>query len=172
MVLEMILSFRGVWPTIAPDAYVAPTADVIGDVVLGSGSSLWFGTVARGDSHFIRIGERTNVQDRSVLHVTGGQFPLVIGDDVSIAHGAIIHGCTLGNRILIGMGATVLDGVTIGDESIVGAGAVVAPGTVIAPRSVLMGLPARCVRRVTEPDLALIRKIRDDYRQLVWEYRA
>jgi carbonic anhydrase/acetyltransferase-like protein (isoleucine patch superfamily) len=167
----MILPFRGKAPRLLPEAYVAPTAVVIGDVELGERASLWFHTVARADVHHIRIGRNTNVQDGSLLHVTRGTHPLVIGDDVSIGHGVIVHGCTLGHRVLVGMGAVVLDGARIGDESIVGAGAVVPEGASFPPGSVLLGVPARRVRAVTPPDIERILGTRDDYLALSREYR-
>jgi len=167
----MIRPFRGKAPRIAPDAYVAPTAAVIGDVALGERSSLWFHTVVRGDVHYIRIGRNTNVQDGSMLHVTGGRHPLAIGDDVSIGHRAVVHGCTVGNRVLVGMGSIVLDGAQIGDESILGAGAVVPEGAAFPPRSVLLGVPARRVREVTPLDIERILATRDDYLTLGREYR-
>jgi len=167
----MIQPFRGCTPRLAPDAFVAPTAAVIGDVELGAGSSLWFHTVVRGDVHRIRIGARTNVQDSCVLHVTGGRHPLDVGDDVSIGHRAVVHGCTVGHRVLVGMGAVILDGARIGDDSIVGAGAVVPEGAEFPPRSVLLGVPVRRVREVTEAEMARIGRTRDDYVELSRAYR-
>ncbi|MDW7711292.1 MAG: gamma carbonic anhydrase family protein [Deferrisomatales bacterium] len=168
----MIMPFGPLAPRIAPDAFVAPTAAVIGDVELGPEASLWFHTVARADVHFIRIGARTNVQDACVLHVTGGRHPLHIGEDVSIGHRAVVHGCTVGSRVLIGMGAVVLDGARIGDDSIVGAGAVVPEGAEFPPRSVVLGVPARRTRELTEGERERIRRTRDDYLALTRAYRA
>jgi len=167
----MILPFRGKTPQLAPDAYVAPTAAVIGDVTLAEGASLWFHVVARADVHHIRVGRHTNVQDGTLLHVTRGRHPLEIGDDVSIGHGAVVHGCTVGHRVLVGMGAIVLDGARIGDESVVGAGAVVPEGAIFPPRSVLLGVPARRAREVTPADLERILATRDDYLELGRTYR-
>lgn len=167
----MVLSFQGMKPRIAPDAYLAPTAVVIGDVEIGAGSSLWFGTVVRGDVHSVRIGRGTNIQDGSVLHVTGGSCPLAIGDGVSVGHRAVVHGCTVGDRVLVGMGAVILDGAQIGDDSIVGAGAVVAEGASFPPGSVLMGVPARRMRDVEEADRRRIARARDDYLALIDRYR-
>lgn len=168
----MIAPFGNAKPRLAPGAFVAPTAAVIGDVELGEASSIWFHTVVRGDVHRIRIGARTNVQDACVLHVTGGRHPLHIGDDVSIGHRAVVHGCTVGHRVLIGMGAVVLDGAVIGDDSIVGAGAVVPEGAAFPPRSVLLGVPARRVREVTQAEVARIAGTRDDYLELTRAYRG
>lgn len=167
----LVLPFRGCTPSFAPDVHLAPTAVVIGDVKIGSGSSIWFGTVVRGDVHYIRIGQRTNIQDGCYLHGTGDLYPLHIGNDVSIGHRAVVHGCRVGDRVLVGMGAAVLDGVEIGEESIVGAGAVVPEGTSFPSRSVLLGVPARRVRDVTDAELARILKTRDDYLDLVRQYR-
>ncbi len=157
---------------IPEDAYVAPTAVVIGDVVLGNRTSVWFGTVVRGDVHRIRIGTRTNVQDNCSLHVTGDTHPLTIGDDVSIGHRAVVHGCTVGDRVLVGMGAIVLDGAWIGSDSIVGAGAVVPEGARHPPGSVLLGVPARRLRELREEEKARIRKTRDDYVALMRHYQS
>ncbi len=167
----MVQPFRGVAPRIPADVFVAPSAVVIGDVEIGAGSSIWFHTVVRGDVHRIRIGARTNVQDACVLHVTGGRHPLDVGDDVSIGHRAVIHGCTVGHRVLVGMGAVVLDGARIGDDSLVGAGALVPEGVEFPPRSVLLGVPARRVREVTDAEVARIARTRDDYLDLSRRYR-
>jgi carbonic anhydrase/acetyltransferase-like protein (isoleucine patch superfamily) len=168
----MILAFAGREPQLAADVYLAPTAVIIGDVVLGARSSVWFGTVVRGDVHNIRIGQRTNIQDGCVLHVTGGTHPLRIGDDVSIGHRAVVHGCTLADRVLVGMGAVVLDGAHIGADSIVGAGAVVPEGAVFPPQSVILGVPARRKRDTSPGDIERILKTCSDYLQLAQRYRA
>ncbi len=167
----MIVPFRGAVPRLASGVHLAPTAVVIGDVEIGKDSSVWYHTVIRGDVHRIRIGERTNVQDGCVLHVTGGTHPLGVGSDVSIGHRAVVHGCTLGDRVLVGIGAVVLDGARIGEESIVGAGAVVAEGASFPPRSLLLGVPARRVRDLTDDDLARVLRTRDDYLRLAAAYR-
>src|SRR5512142_3327315 len=129
----MIAPFRGATPVIDPAAYIVDSAIVIGDVVIGAETSLWFHAVVRGDVNWIRIGRRTNVQDHATIHVFTARAPTTIGDDVTIGHGAIVHGCTIGDRTLIGMGAIVLDGAEIGADCLVGAGALVTPGTRIAP---------------------------------------
>ena len=127
------------------------SAQVIGDVEIGAESSVWMCAVVRGDVHEVRIGRRSNVQDGAIVHVMHDTHPTHIGDDVTLAHGVIVHGCTLGNRVLIGMGAIVLNGAEIGEDSIVAAGALVTEGTRIPPRSLVMGSPAK-VRRVLEDD--------------------
>lgn len=146
-----ILPYRGIWPTIAPDAFIAPTAVVAGDVVVASGASVWFGAVVRGDAAPIRIGERTNIQDNCTLHADEAS-PCVIGADCSLGHGAIVHGAVLGDRVLIGMHATVLTGAQIGDGSIVAAGALVAEGKQIERGRLVMGVPGRVQRAVTEEE--------------------
>src|SRR5262249_51090340 len=125
---RMIAPFRGIAPRIDPSVFVAESAVVIGDVEIGPDSSLWFHAVVRGDVHRIGIGRGTNVQDPGTLRVLGGRAATTVGDDVTIGHGAIVHGCTIGNRTLVGMGAIVLDGVEVGDECLIAAGALLTPG--------------------------------------------
>lgn len=145
------LTFRGQTPRVDPSVFLAEGATVIGDVEIGAESSVWFGAVIRGDVHWIRIGERTNVQDLAVLHVTTGTAPLTIGSEVTVGHRAILHGCTVEDGSLIGMGAIVLDGATIGKGSLVAAGAVVSVGSVVAPGTLVAGVPAT-VKRSLRPD--------------------
>jgi carbonic anhydrase/acetyltransferase-like protein (isoleucine patch superfamily) len=147
----MLRSHRGRMPVVHESAYIDPSAQVIGDVVIGAESSVWMNAVVRGDVNYIRIGARSNVQDGTIIHVMHDTHPTVIGDDVTLGHGVIVHGCTLGNRVLIGMGATLLNGVEIGDDSIVAAGALVTEGTRVPPRSLVMGSPGK-VRRVLEDE--------------------
>lgn len=138
---------------IDPTAFVAHNAVVVGDVHIGAEASVWFGAVIRGDREPIRVGARTNVQDGTILHVDRGE-PCTVGDDVTIGHRCVIHGCTIGDRCLIGMSATIMSGATLGEECIVGAGALITEGKRIPPRSVVVGMPARVVRLVGEADLA------------------
>ena len=138
----MILTYRGHTPDIGPGCFLAESADVIGDVTIGADSSVWFGAAIRGDYEPIAIGCRTNVQDNVTIHCDE-THPTVIGDDVSIGHNAVVHGATLENRVLVGMGAVVLDGAVIGEGSIVGAGAVVTKNTVVPPGSLVLGTPGR-----------------------------
>lgn len=168
----MILTYRNARPVIAEGCYVAPTAAVIGDVVIGKGSSVWFSAVVRGDSHSIRIGSETNVQDGSVLHVTTEFFPLTIGNQVTIGHAAVVHGCTVGNRVLIGMGARVLDGAIIGDESVVAAGCVVPEGAEFPPRSLIMGVPGKRVREIKDSEVSRIMEGCLNYAWTTAEYLA
>lgn len=152
----MIHSYQGRVPQIAATAFVESSAQVIGDVVIGEHSSIWFNTVVRGDVHFIRIGSRTNIQDGCVLHVYKDLHPLLVGDGVTVGHGAVLHGCTVESRCLIGMGAILLNGVKVGSGSIIASGAVVPEGTQIPPRSLFVGVPAKFLRSLTEKDLETI----------------
>ncbi len=136
-------------PRVAPDVFVAPTAVVVGDVVLAQGVSIWYGTVLRGDVAKIRVGERTNIQDLACVHVTGGRWDTHIGADITVGHSAIIHGATVHDRALIGMGSIILDGAEIGEEAVVAAGAIVPPGMVVPPRTLVRGTPAKIVGEVT-----------------------
>src|SRR5262249_9598414 len=149
----MIRPYKGMVPQVAPSAFIEASAQLIGDVHIGEDSSVWFNCVIRGDVHHIRIGNNTNVQDGSIVHVTSGRFPAIIGDRVTIAHGVILHGCTVMDRSLVGIGSIVLDVVTIGEQSIVAAGSLVTPGTVVPPRSLVMGSPARVRRQVTDEEI-------------------
>jgi len=163
-------------PKIPDDVFVDPTAVVIGDVEIGSGSSVWPITVIRGDIHRIRIGKRSSVQDGSVLHVTHAGpynpdgYPLIIGDEVTIGHKVMLHGCTIGNRILIGMGAIVMDGTVVGDEVIIGAGTLVPPGKVLESGYLYMGSPVRQVRPLTEKELDYFRYAAQRYVDMAAAY--
>lgn len=159
----MIRAFQGIRPTIATSVFVEDTAVIIGDVVIGEDSSVWFNTVVRGDVHSIRIGRRTNVQDLCMLHVTQDTHPLVIGDEVTIGHHVVLHGCTIQNRVLVGMGAVIMDGAVIGEDSVVGAGALVTEGTVVPPKSLIFGSPARLRRPATEKEVAWIKQSAENY---------
>lgn len=151
--------YQGILPRLAEGVYVDPAAHVVGDVEIGADASLWPCAVARGDVHRIRIGARTNVQDAAVLHVTHdgpytpGGFPLLIGDDVTIGHAAVVHACTIGDACLIGMHATVLDGVVVQRHSMIGAGAVVTPGKVVGEGELWIGNPARRVRTLSDGEI-------------------
>jgi len=166
-----ILPYRGVWPRIAPDAYIAPTATIAGDVTIESQASVWFSAVVRGDTAPIRIGPRTNVQDGCVLHADIGQA-CVVGADCSLGHSAIVHGATIGDGCLIGMGATVLTGATVGDGCVVAARALVAEGKTIPPGQLVMGTPGKVSRAVTDAERARILEGRDHYLDYAREYRG
>jgi len=166
----MLKAFRGIMPTVAAGAFIEDTAAVIGDVVIGSESSVWFHAVIRGDVHFIRIGHRTNIQDLSMLHVTHDTHPLILGDDVTIGHHVVLHGCTLKNRILVGMGAIVMDGAVIEEDCVVGAGALVTERTHIPPKSLVLGAPAKVKRPLTEDELSWIKNSARNYIRYARQY--
>lgn len=159
----MIESFLGVAPDVEDAGYVAHTAVVIGDVTLGKGASVWHHCTLRGDVNWIRVGPETNVQDHTVVHVTHGTAPTDIGARVTIGHGAILHGCTIQDEVLVGMGATILDHADIGQHSIVGAQALVTKGTEIPPRSLVLGQPAEVVRELTDEEVASIQEGAENY---------
>lgn len=159
----MLRAYRNRHPVVAPSAFVDESAQVIGDVVIGDESSVWMNVVVRGDVNTIRIGRRTNLQDGTIVHVMRGTHPTMIGDEVTIGHGVIIHGCTIHDRVLVGMGAILLNGVEVGSDSIVAAGALLAEGTAVPPRSLVMGSPARVRRALTEAEVASIRTYADNY---------
>ncbi|MGA2095891.1 MAG: gamma carbonic anhydrase family protein [Candidatus Acidiferrum sp.] len=162
-----IRTYRGKHPQIAATAYIDPAAVIIGDVVIGEDSSVWPCTVIRGDVHHIRIGACTNIQDGCVLHVMRDEWPLILGDDVTVGHSVTLHGCHIESRCLIGMGAVVLNGVTVGTGSIVAAGALVLEGTKIPAGSLVVGHPAKVRRQLTGIDQASI----DAYAQRYVEYK-
>jgi gamma-carbonic anhydrase len=139
-------------PRIAPDAFIAENAVIVGDVAIGAGASVWYGAVLRGDVGWIRIGARSNVQDLVCIHMTGGLSNSDIGEDVTIGHGAILHGGRIGRGALIGMGSVVLDNADIGEEAIVAAGSVVPPDMKVPPRALVRGVPAKVVRELTEEE--------------------
>ena len=166
----MIRTFQGIIPVIPKSCFIEDTAVVIGDVVMGEQCSVWFHTVIRGDVHYIRIGHRTNIQDLSMLHVTHDTHPLIIGSDVTIGHHVVLHGCTLKDRVLIGMGAIVMDGALIGEDSVVGAGALVTERTIVPPKSLVLGSPAKVRRPVTEKELSWIRESSANYVRYAGQY--
>ena len=168
----LILPFDGILPTIEPEAWVAPNATVIGNVTIGAGSSIWFGTVVRGDVHEIRIGERTNIQDNTVVHVTGGKLGTYIGSDITIGHGAILHACTLEDGCFVGMGAVILDGAVVESGAMVAAGALVTPGKRVRKGELWSGSPAKLFRPLSEQDLAFFPVSARGYAELAAKYRA
>jgi carbonic anhydrase/acetyltransferase-like protein (isoleucine patch superfamily) len=163
----MIRSYRGKRPEIAASAYIDPAAVIIGDVVIGDDSSVWPCAVVRGDVNHIRIGARTNIQDGSVCHVMRDEWPLILGDDVTVGHSVTLHGCTIESRCLIGMGAIILNGVTVGAGSIVAAGTLLTERTAIPAGSLVMGSPGKVKRLLTGIDQASI----DAYAQRYVEYK-
>ncbi|MCK6552039.1 gamma carbonic anhydrase family protein [Myxococcota bacterium] len=159
-------------PKLAPRCWIAPNATVIGDVEIGDESTIWFGTVIRGDVHHIRIGARTNIQDNSVIHVTTDLNPTIVGDGVTVGHRVILHGCTVEDGALVGMGATILDRAVIGAGSLVGAGALVTEGTIIPPGVLAIGAPARVKRPLTDEEKRHLLSAAAGYVQLGVEYAA
>ncbi len=143
---KTLLAFEGVSPTVAPSAWIAPTAVLIGDVTIGEQSGIWFHCVLRGDTNFIRIGARTNIQDGTIIHVNADEYSTIIGDDVTVGHAAIIHACTLHNRAFVGMGATVLDGAVIEEGGMLAAGGLLTPNKRIGQNELWQGSPARLAR--------------------------
>ena len=159
----MLRPYRGHVPVVHPTAFVDETAQVIGDVELGAESSVWMNVVIRGDVNYIRVGARSNVQDNSVVHVMHEIHPTVIGDDVTVGHSAIVHGCTVGNRVLIGMGAILLNGSQVGEDCIVASGTLVTEGTVIPARSMVMGSPGKVRRTLSDAEVASILDYSSNY---------
>jgi len=148
----MIIEYKGIKPKLGKKVFLAPGVILLGDIEIGDYSNIWFYTVARADVNYIRIGRQTNIQDHCALHVTSDQFPLVIGNDVVVGHRAVLHGATIHDRVLIGIGALVLDGCVVEEGAIVAAGAVVSPGSVVPANKVSIGIPARPVRDCTEDE--------------------
>lgn len=163
----MIHQLSGRAPHIAADAYVAPSADVIGAVTLEAGASVWFGAVLRADLSPIKIGRSSNIQDGCVIHVER-EHPTTIGEYVTVGHGAVIHGATIGNRVLIGMGAIILNGAMIGDGALIGAGALITPGTEVPPNAMVLGTPGKVVRDLGPQNAAKQQVWAEDYQRL-WE---
>jgi carbonic anhydrase/acetyltransferase-like protein (isoleucine patch superfamily) len=159
-------------PRIDPTAFVVDSAVIVGDVQLGAEASVWFHAVIRGDVERVRIGARTNVQDNATIHVTRDRWPTLVGVGVTIGHAAVLHGCTIGDHCLIGIGAIVLDGATVGEESLVGAGALVTPGMHVTPRSLVLGTPAKRVRDLTADEVARLHQSAAGYLDHARGYRA
>jgi len=168
----MMFSYAGKKPTFGANVFVAETATIIGDVFIGAQSSIWYGAVIRGDEHEIRIGARTNIQDNCVLHVTHGTHALHIGDEVTLGHGVIAHGCTIGRGALIGMGSRVLDGARIGELALIGAGALVSEGMDVPPRTLVVGIPGRVKRELRLEELAALEQSWKNYMMYATNYMA
>lgn len=168
----LILPYKDKMPMLAADVFLAPTANVIGDVEIGAATNLWFGVVVRGDVNHIRIGARTNIQDGTVVHVTRGTHPTVIGSGITIGHRAMIHGCTLEDGCFIGMQATVMDGAVVESGAMVGAGALVAPGKRVLRGELWVGAPARKARTMTDDEHAEILRLSDHYCEVAATYMA
>jgi carbonic anhydrase/acetyltransferase-like protein (isoleucine patch superfamily) len=159
----MLRRFRGLHPQVHPTAFVDDSAQVIGDVHIGEESSVWMSVVIRGDVNPIRVGRRTNLQDGTIVHVQSGSYPTTVGSEVTVGHGAILHGCVIEDLCLIGMGAIVLNGVRVGKESIVAAGTLLVENAVVPPRSLVMGAPGKVKRPLSEEEVAGIRVVADKY---------
>ena len=160
--MKMIKEFEGIMPEIDESVFVAESADIIGDVKIGKNSSVWYNTVLRVDEHAIRIGENTNIQDGTVVHV-GLDVDTVIGDNVTVGHNALVHGCKIGNNSLVGMGAIVLNGAEIGEFCMIGAGALVTQNKKFPDGMLIIGSPAKAVRELTEEEKQSLIKSADDY---------
>ena len=167
----MITKFKDKFPEIADTCYIADDADVIGDVVIGEHSSIWFKTVVRGDVNIVRIGKNTNIQDSSVLHVNSGTHPLHIGDDVTAGHMVILHGCTIKDRVLIGMGSIVQDGAVIESDTLIAAGSVVTQNSRIPSGKLVMGTPAKIKRDLTAEEIESIKISSENYVKNAEAYR-
>ncbi len=167
----MYLPYEGKLPKVHETAWIAETAVLIGDVEIDEESSIWYGCVLRGDEMPIRVGKRTNVQDVSILHIEGGKCPCILGDDVSIGHGAIVHGCEVRDGALIAMGAIVLNDVIVGEGAVVGAGALVPEGKEIPPGTLWMGTPAKFVRDLRNDEKERFKKTPQSYSHLKERYR-
>jgi carbonic anhydrase/acetyltransferase-like protein (isoleucine patch superfamily) len=159
----MLRVFRGRLPVVDPTAFVDDSAQVIGDVEIGAESSVWMNVVIRGDVHEIRIGRRSNVQDNTVVHAMRGQYPTHIGNNVTIGHSVVVHGCTIHDRVLVGIGAIVLNGAVIGEDSIVAAGTLITERAVIPARSLVMGRPGKVTRALTDAEVASVQNYADRY---------
>jgi len=161
--MALILPVRGIMPQIASDVFIAPNATITGDVVLGEACTVWFNTVIRGDVHSIRIGKKTNIQDGAILHCTYQKADLNIGNEVSIGHGAIVHGCTIHDRVLIGMGAKILDHAVIEQDVIIAAGALVLENFCAESGWLYAGIPAKKIKPLTEAQLGLLTRTAENY---------
>ena len=169
--MALIKPWKGIHPKIDSSVYTAETATIIGDVEIGPESSVWFNTVVRGDVCYIRIGARTNIQDGSVLHVTKTpQTPLILGDDITVGHGVILHGCTIEGPALIGMGAIVMDKAVLKPNVIVAAGALVSEGTIVESGVLMVGVPAKPKRKLTEEEVAFLTRSAKNYVEYRLDY--
>ena len=167
----MIKQFNSIQPKIGRNVYISENAVVIGDVTLGDEVNIWFGSVLRGDMHYIKVGDQTNIQDNSVIHVTTAVSPTTIGSGVTVGHGAIIHGCTIEDDCMIGMGAIIMDDALIGRGSLVGAGALIPPNMKVPPKSLVIGMPGKVIREVHQEEYDMIIERPGEYIELAAAYR-
>ncbi|KGX86881.1 gamma carbonic anhydrase family protein [Pontibacillus litoralis] len=165
----MLHPYNHIWPKVDNTVFVAPGAHIIGEVTIGKYSSVWFNAVIRGDEAPITIGEKCSIQDNATCHLYEGA-PLKVGDEVTIGHNVILHGCTIGNRSIVGMGSTILDGAQVGEECIIGANTLISPGKQFPPRSLILGTPGKVVRELNKQDLQLIQLSIDTYIQKGQEF--
>jgi carbonic anhydrase/acetyltransferase-like protein (isoleucine patch superfamily) len=168
----MIRPFQGVHPQIPDSAYVDASAQVIGDVQIGEQSSIWCNAVLRGDMYYIRIGDRSNVQDNCVIHTRTGSHPTILEDEVTVGHSVTLHGCYVERGALIGIGSIVLDDARVGAQSLIAAGSLISPGTIIPPRSLVMGIPARVKRPLTEEEVVGLNAFWQNYVDYVPKYKS
>ncbi len=168
--MAILRAFRGKTPQLHDSVFAVESALVVGDVEIGEDSSLWFGAIVRGDVNFIRIGARTNVQDHSVIHVTHDTHPTLVGDDVTLGHRVTLHGCTIKDRCLVGIGAVVMDGAVVGEDAMVGAGSLVPPGMVVPRGTLALGSPAKVKRQLTAQEIAFLRTSAQNYVRYAREY--
>ena len=168
----MLHSFKGILPELGVDVFLVDSAELIGDVKIGTRSSIWFNVVIRGDVNFIRVGARTNIQDGAVIHVTHEKHSTWIGDDVTIAHNVTLHGCRIGHRCLIGMGAIIMDGAEVADDAMVAAGSLVTPGTQIPSGTLYAGSPARYKRDLKDEEITGLKQSAENYLRYVDAYKS
>jgi carbonic anhydrase/acetyltransferase-like protein (isoleucine patch superfamily) len=168
----VLIPYRGIHPKVDHSVFIADGAKIIGDVEIGKDSSVWFNAVIRGDVNYIRIGDRTNVQDNSVLHVTHKKYPLIIGSNVTIGHSAVVHACTIEHTCLIGMGAIILDNARVGPYAIVAAGALVTENFVVPEGALVAGVPAKVKRLLTDEEKAMLERSAQNYVDYVTTYRS
>jgi carbonic anhydrase/acetyltransferase-like protein (isoleucine patch superfamily) len=166
----MIAQFNNILPKIAPTAFIAEDAVIIGDVEIGEDASIWYGSIIRGDVNFVRIGEKTNIQDGTIIHVSSNTHSTILEDQITVGHRVTLHGCYVESGCLIGIGAILLDGVRVGRNSLVAAGSLITPGTQIPPNSVVMGSPAKVKRPVTEQELEYLDRSWQNYIDLKNHY--
>ncbi|MEN3034090.1 MAG: gamma carbonic anhydrase family protein [Aquificaceae bacterium] len=159
----MLIDFKGKLPKLSEGVYVSPGCYIIGDVEIGKDSSIWFGSIIRGDVNYIKIGQRVNIQDNSVIHVTYETHPTVLYDDITVGHRVVLHGCTISSRVLIGMGAIIMDGAMVEHDSIVGAGALITQNKRFPPGVLIAGFPAKVVRELTESEIKMIKTSAENY---------
>lgn len=166
----LIISFKGNTPKLASTVFVAPGAKIIGEVIVGEESTIWFNAVLRGDEGLISIGKRCSIQDNSTIHLYE-DAPVIVEDEVTVGHNVILHGCKVGKRSIIGMGSTILDHAEIGEECIIGANTLIPPGKKIPPRSLVVGSPGKVVRELSDKDFEIIQLSIDTYVQKGYDYR-